>query len=190
MCLPTSQIVFLGDDQDNYTQANLQSQLLSSLICVLIFWGQFEALQIMCYNWKKVFLIKTAFYYHFQLSFDNENWFFLFLKSSDSTVFESLPQIGQSLTSLAVLNSMKGCLYFLMALLLTGPPMDHFSEKKKNPLTEPILKLTNWAFHGGNNGKLSTIIDLPSVVKNTTNYTLSHLFLNYWSFSSSARFTY
>ena len=37
---------------------------------------------------------------------------------------------------------------------------------------------------------MSTVIDQSSVVKNTTNSTVSNLFLNYWSFSCTAGITY
>lgn len=51
-----------------------------------------------------------------------------------------------------------------------GTPRGSFLSEKKDPLTEPILELTNGAFHGSCS-KLSAAIDQPSVVKNTANYT-------------------
>lgn len=61
---------------------------------------------------------------------------------------------------------------------------------KKESIDWAYPKANKLSFPGGNNSKLSTAIDQPSVVKNTTNYTLSNLFLNYWSFSCSAGITY
>lgn len=96
--------------------------------------NQFHAVRIMYYcNRRKGFLIKLVFCYHFQLSSDNANWFFFSFKkekekSSNSLLFETLPQTGQSLTSLAAPCSMKGCPCFLMAPLLKGAPGDHFSQ--------------------------------------------------------------
>lgn len=79
----------------------LHTGKLTKLIIVffnmcLIFWGQFEALQIMCYNWKKVFLIKTVFYYHFQLSFDNENWFFFKKELRQHSLWKSTSNRSES----------------------------------------------------------------------------------------------
>lgn len=62
-------------------QANSQSVITVIFnMCFNSIWDQFQALQIMYYyNRRKVFFkMKQAFCYHFQLSFDNVNWFFFF----------------------------------------------------------------------------------------------------------------
>lgn len=151
--------------------ANAQSVITVIFnMCLNSIWGQFQALQIMYYynrrkdffKWNKPFAIIFSFLLIMWIDFFKKELQQLELWNSPSNrsepyfpgcvvQHERLPGLSQDSPP-------------------QGTPRGSFLSEKKDPLTEPILELTNGAFHGSCS-KLSAAIDQPSVVKNTANYT-------------------